>query len=348
LSLATALCIVAACAVSVAAEPAGRGGGGLLTWRPARPASQHSAQAADPRPSRADQISAVNSDRGHRTARSKRIDPQVKRVVLQLDDDPLANPFNDRMPRSPFRSSGLQTAPTPAVEELPLPEGELESVTTQAQPPNPFEPQPESDAPPPKPDDAGAPPPDDAAAPPAQNGTAPSPFAPIEPDRSQAPDPKRDCETALRILRSNRLNRTTSRAILDLAPQETGELPYECRFGDERRGLNTGREWAQTCYTWKASGLCHKPLYFEQAHMERYGHSWGPLVDSVVSGAHFFASVPMLPYKMGLEPPCECIYPLGHYRPGNCAPHYIEPFPWSIRASAAEAAAVTGLIFAVP
>jgi hypothetical protein len=82
--------------------------------------------------------------------------------------------------------------------------------------------------------------------------------------------------------------------------------------------------------------------------MERYGHSWGPVLDPVVSGAHFFASVPMLPYKMGLEPPNECIYPLGHYRPGNCAPRYIEPWPWSIRAVALEAGAITGLSFAVP
>jgi hypothetical protein len=72
------------------------------------------------------------------------------------------------------------------------------------------------------------------------------------------------------------------------------------------------------------------------------------VLDPVISGAHFFASVPLLPYHMGLEPPCECVYPLGHYRPGSCAPHYIEPWPWSIRGGALQATAVTGLIFAVP
>jgi hypothetical protein len=259
----------------------------------------------------------------------------VKRAALQLGEDPLANPFSDPMPRSPFRASGLQAAPAESVDPSAAPELDPDRAPTSAQPPNPFESQPQDQPP-------GTIPDDDAALPP-RNG-----ITPLEPDAGQMPDPRKDCETALRILRTNRLSQATSRKILDLAPGEKGELPYQCTFGSERMALNSGREWAQTVYTWKASGLCHKPLYFEQSHMERYGHSWGPVIDPVVSGAHFFASVPMLPYKMGLEPPCECIYPLGHYRPGNCAPHYIEPFPWSIRAAAAEAGAITGLSFAVP
>jgi hypothetical protein len=175
-------------------------------------------------------------------------------------------------------------------------------------------------------------------------------FGPLQPpyDGGSVADPKQDCETALRNLRANRLTLARSRTILDLRPTEKGDLPYECTLATQTLALDSGRTWPQTCYTWKASGLCHKPLYFEQPHMERYGHSWGPVLDSVVSGAHFFASVPLLPYRMGLEPPCECIYPLGHYRPGSCAPRYIEPWPFSIRGGALQATAVTGLIFAVP
>jgi hypothetical protein len=142
--------------------------------------------------------------------------------------------------------------------------------------------------------------------------TPDSAITPPGPQDSVAPDPKQDCATALNRLKTDRINMTTSRAILDLKPKEGGEVPYECTLGGERFNLETGRQWPETCYTWKASGLCHKPLYFEQSHMERYGHSWGPVLDPVLSGAHFFASVPLLPYHMGLEPPCECIYPLGH------------------------------------
>ena len=106
--------------------------------------------------------------------------------------------------------------------------------------------------------------------------------------------------------------------------------------------------WAQTVYLWKASGLCHKPLYFEQVQLERYGHDWGPALQPIMSGAHFFGTIPILPYKMGLETPQECIYELGNYRPGSCAPYMITQPGFTWRAAAFEAAAVTGVSAAVP
>ena len=48
----------------------------------------------------------------------------------------------------------------------------------------------------------------------------------------------------------------------------------------------------------------------------------------------------MPPYCMGVTPPCECIYVLGHYRPGSCAPRYIEPVPISWRGALFQAGAV--------
>lgn len=105
------------------------------------------------------------------------------------------------------------------------------------------------------------------------------------------------------------------------------------------------RQWCQTTFTWKASCLCHKPLYFEQVNFERYGHTWGPLMDPVLSGAHFFTSFVFLPYKMGIEPPQECIYPLGYYRPNSCAPYMLFPIPLSWRGALFEAGAVTGVIW---
>jgi hypothetical protein len=106
--------------------------------------------------------------------------------------------------------------------------------------------------------------------------------------------------------------------------------------------------WPEITYTWKASTLCHKPLYFEQVQLERYGHSWPRCLQPVMSGAHFFSSVAILPYKMGLETPNECIYALGHYRPGSCAPYYIEALPFTWRAAAFQTGAVTGIHFAFP
>lgn len=136
----------------------------------------------------------------------------------------------------------------------------------------------------------------------------------------------------------------------DIAPPKANELPLppECRLSDETLDANLPRPWATTTFTWKASGLCHKPLYFEQVQAERYGHSWGPLVQPVMSHAHFFLTVPALPYKMGLTPPKECMYTLGYYRPGSCAPYMLDPLPLSVRAAAWEAGAVLGAVYILP
>jgi hypothetical protein len=123
------------------------------------------------------------------------------------------------------------------------------------------------------------------------------------------------------------------------------DFPFECTG---RHPRFEPRSWSQTTYLWKASGLCHKPLYFEQVQLERYGHDWGPVLQPLVSGAHFFGTVPILPYKMGLETPQECVYSLGYYRPGSCAPYMIEPLGFTWRAAAFEAGVATGAAAAIP
>ena len=70
--------------------------------------------------------------------------------------------------------------------------------------------------------------------------------------------------------------------------------------------------------------------------------------DPLVSAAHFFVTVPLLPYKMGVEPPCECEYTLGYYRPGSCAPWIIDGIPISLRGMALECTAATGAAIAIP
>ena len=132
---------------------------------------------------------------------------------------------------------------------------------------------------------------------------------------------------------------------IDTTPDKDGEFPANCPMGDKPF---EPRAWAPTTYTWKASGLCHKPLYFEDVHLERYGHSWGPYIQPVFSGAHFFLTVPILPYKMGLYPPHECMYTLGYYRPGSCAPYLLDPLPLSVRAAVAQGGVKTGMAYLIP
>jgi hypothetical protein len=123
------------------------------------------------------------------------------------------------------------------------------------------------------------------------------------------------------------------------------ELPAECGLGGLR---DVSREWMPSTFAWTASALCHKPLYFEEVQLERYGHTAGPFRQPFISGAHFFLNIAALPYNMAINPPHECQYALGYYRPGSCAPWMIPPIPLSLRGAAAETAAVLGGVFLIP
>ena len=122
-------------------------------------------------------------------------------------------------------------------------------------------------------------------------------------------------------------------------------LPVTCSIDDRSFPL---RDFVDTTVTWKATGACHKPLYFEDVQLERYGHEWGPIAQPVISTAHFFGDVIVLPYKMGIHPMNECQYSLGHYRPGSCAPWTIGPVPISLRGALLQAKVITGAALVLP
>ena len=157
-------------------------------------------------------------------------------------------------------------------------------------------------------------------------------------------DEKLDCADALAKLKLNTLANIDLN--INISGVEGKEFPCECEFGLDE--TFEGRHWACVTYTWKASGLCHKPLYFEQVAVERYGHSAPTIVQDVLCGVHFFATLPALPYAIGLCPPDECQYSLGYYRPGNCAPYLIDPIPFSMRAGLFQAGAIVGGILIIP
>jgi len=128
------------------------------------------------------------------------------------------------------------------------------------------------------------------------------------------------------------------------------ELPPECRLSENHLSPAQlrSRGWVDMTFTWKASALCHKPLYFENVQLERYGHSAGPILQPVLSTAHFFGKLPILPYKIGMNLPNECQYSLGYYRPGSCAPYLVDPIPIHPRGALFQAAATTGLVYLIP
>ncbi len=174
-----------------------------------------------------------------------------------------------------------------------------------------------------------------------EDGTANGTDEPM--DAGACLDADRACREELGKRRSDTLS------LIDLDIRVGGragnDYPCECRLTGE---TFTPRSFTPTTFTWKAAGYCHKPLYFEQWNLERYGHSYGFVPDLFLSGAHFFVTLPILPYKMGVELPWECVYPLGYYRPGNCAPWTCPAVPISGRGLAVEAATITGAVFLLP
>lgn len=141
---------------------------------------------------------------------------------------------------------------------------------------------------------------------------------------------------------------TNSKSILDISYDirpMPGSLPKECPL---LSSPYNGRNFNRTCFQWKASALCTKGAYFEDVQLERYGHSVCPVMEPVISGARFFLTVPMLPYKMGLRTPDECVYTLGYYRADSCAPYMLDPFPITVRAMLFEGAAIGGAVALIP
>jgi len=106
-----------------------------------------------------------------------------------------------------------------------------------------------------------------------------------------------------------------------------------------------------TCFNkrWSATCMHHRPLYFEETNAERYGYvCCGPCLQPFVSAGHFLATIPTLPYQMWVNPPCECTYTLGQYRPGSCVPNRPNCLPCSASGGIVEAAIIVGLIALIP
>lgn len=107
------------------------------------------------------------------------------------------------------------------------------------------------------------------------------------------------------------------------------------------------RDWQYAPKHWTATALWHPPLYFEDVNLERHGLSFG-LAQPAVSAAHFVGNVITLPYHMVRQHPHECVYDLGHFRPGNCVAFYCQHAPLDAVAGLAEAGTIIGLVLLIP
>jgi hypothetical protein len=135
---------------------------------------------------------------------------------------------------------------------------------------------------------------------------------------------------------------------LSIAPPTGGSVPTD--LAAKNSSLSDGttyRTWQPYQSFWQASAMVHQPLYFEQVNLERYGHHagcWQP----VISGAHFFGTVAVLPYKIGAQGWHTCQSTLGHSRPGNCNAWEPHDLQWSARGALYQTGAIYGGALLIP
>ena len=164
-------------------------------------------------------------------------------------------------------------------------------------------------------------------------------------ERRTAGNANRTCDDSLAKLRAKTIG--TVNIVIAVSGNEGQDFPFECTL-DDRRVACRSRLGADDV---PVEGLRVVP----QAAVlrRRAARALRPFVgrracQPFMSGAHFFTRLPVLPYCMGVEPPKECIYALGHYRPGNCAPYMCKPMPLSSRGALFQAGAAVGAAAALP
>lgn len=108
------------------------------------------------------------------------------------------------------------------------------------------------------------------------------------------------------------------------------------------------RQMEAVLYQWQASNLHHNPLYFEDPSLERYGHTYHPLVQPLASVGRMGIQTIGLPYQMTIDPVWKKRYTLGWYRAGDCAPKVFPTIPWNTKAAINQAAVVTGMFYVLP
>jgi hypothetical protein len=130
-----------------------------------------------------------------------------------------------------------------------------------------------------------------------------------------------------------------------------GPTPMDCTGSVFDAGVSPPRTASDGCFTefqWCPTNLFYGPLYFDDTPLERYGQTPCPVLQTTISAAHFFTVFPTLPYRMGIDAPCDRVYTLGYYRPGSPTPCLRQRLPFEWDAALLEAGAWVGGVFALP
>jgi len=166
-----------------------------------------------------------------------------------------------------------------------------------------------------------------------------------EPQQAPAPQPEDNGNGINRLKTDIRtIEPTLNYALRDIDPTQ---LP-----ADFNRQMDNGeyvpRAASPTVFQWAPTNLYHYPLYFEDPSLERYGHTYHPLIQPFASTGRFATQLVGLPYQMTLHPIHSHDYTLGYYRPGECAPKKHYQIPFNEEATIVQAATIVGLILILP
>lgn len=182
--------------------------------------------------------------------------------------------------------------------------------------------------------------------------------APLDSSRSPSDEPeevgsdsKKDepkaSENSLAPLQNRAL--TLSVRVVDLSVDDLGTHIVPRSAAAERTVESPNlRSASSKTVCWQPSNICHYPLRFEDAMLERHGQVRYGCCQPLASGIKFFATIPMVPYLNTLRPRCEPVYALGNYRAGSCAPQLRSSIPYDRHAALHEALVLAGFFWAMP
>lgn len=142
-----------------------------------------------------------------------------------------------------------------------------------------------------------------------------------------------------RGIESNRISLTI--------PNDGRPMPLDCS-GSLFAATSAAPARSSKSFTWTSSELFHLPAYFEDVPLERYGQTICPVVQPAISAAHFFGTLPILPYKMGLDHPRRPVSSFGYYRPGSPTPPTRYHLPWNRHGALLESGAWIGAVMLLP
>lgn len=149
------------------------------------------------------------------------------------------------------------------------------------------------------------------------------------------------------------MEQPTTRLELPRAPSPTEARPIRAIAVPDEFVPLAARSWEPTRKYWAAAATCHSPLYFQDASLERYGHSveqfFGPngrfltypiddptqsmqrnqIAQPFFSAGLMAFQILALPYNLVMDPPWEAEYDLGYWRPGDRIPPDLYYLPWT-------------------